>query len=222
MKELITPKTLGKQLRCPSGEQAKQIGENMFLSNSNMIFKAIDLLQIEPDSSVLEIGFGNGQHLPYLFKKAQNLHYTGVDISEEMIKEATQNNIDLVNQKKAEFIGVQPSEKLSFTNNSFNYCFTVNTIYFIEKPIEYFRLIFDFLKPNGKIAIGFIAKDFGEKLAFTQEGFTFYTSETITKWLSDIGFTTVETFNFTEDTTTKDGQKVNRPFGIITAQKNLM
>src|SRR5690606_27670480 len=104
MKEPITPETLGKQLRCPSGEHAKQIGENMFLSNSNMIFKAIDLLQIETGSSVLEIGFGNGQHLPYLFGKAQNLHYTGVDISEEMVKEATQNNIDLVNQKKAEFI----------------------------------------------------------------------------------------------------------------------
>jgi|SRR5690606_11192406 len=220
MKESITPETLAKQLRCPSGEYAKQIGENMFLSNSNMIFKAIDLMQVDTGlSSVLEIGVGNGKHLPYLFEKAQDLQYIGVDISEEMVKEAIQNNINLVNKKIAEFIVVQPDEKLPFKRAYFDFCFTVNTIYFIENPIEYFHSVFEYLKPNGKLVIGFIAKEFGEKLDFTQEGFTFYSTETIMQWLSDIGFTAIEIFDFTEDTTSKDGQKVNRPIYFVTAQK---
>src|SRR5690606_19320124 len=129
-------------LRCPSGQYAKEVGENMFLSNGNMILKTIDSLDIKSNSSVLEIGFGNGKHLPYLFGKNQNLTYKGVDISEEMVKEATQNNINLINQKSAEFFAVKPDEKLSFGKARFDYCFTVNTIYFIENPIEYFQTIF--------------------------------------------------------------------------------
>ncbi len=220
MTEPITPETLAKQLRCPSGAYAKQVGENMFLSNSNMIFKAIDLMQISTMGlSVLEIGFGNGKHLPYLFRTTQNLYYTGVDISEEMVKEATLNNINLVKDQIAKFIVVQPNEKLPFLSNFFDYCFTVNTIYFIGNPVEYFHSVFEFLKPKGKLIIRFIAKKFGESLSFTQEGFTFYTAETITQWLSDIGFTVIETFDFIEDTTSKDGQQVNRPFSIVVAQK---
>lgn len=218
-KKQLTSETLGEQLRCPSGQFAKEVGENMFLSNGNMILKTIDSLDIKSKSSVLEIGFGNGKHLPYLFDKNQNLTYTGIDISEEMTKEATLNNTDLVNQKSAEFLVVKPDEKLPFKNDSFDYCFTVNTIYFIGNPKEYFLNILNFLKPNGKLSIGFIAKDFGEKLPFTQKGFTFYSSEEITSSLLQIGFNSFEIKNLTEDTITKDGQKVNRPFSIVTAEK---
>lgn len=219
MKEQFTPESLGKQLRCPSGEYAKEVGENMFLSNSNMIFKTIDSLTIQPRSKILEIGFGNGKHLPYLFGKSQNLNYTGVDISEEMVREATQNNTELINSSAARFLTVKSGEKLQFQPHTFDYCFTVNTIYFIESPISYFEEIARALNPEGKIAIGFIEKEFGEKLSFTQEGFNFYAPGEIRKWLEQIRFTDVRINHFAENTTSKDGQKVTRPFIVISAVK---
>jgi len=105
MSESLSLEDLSKQLRCPSGKHAKQIGENMFSSNSNMIFKTIDLLQPKTDSLVLEIGFGNGKHLDYLFDKTQKIRYIGIDHSQEMVKEATQNNTELIQQKKLNFYG---------------------------------------------------------------------------------------------------------------------
>jgi len=219
MSKSFSAKVLSKQLRCPSGKHAKQIGENMFLSNSNMIFKTIDALQIQPNSFVLEIGMGNGQHLSYLLNKTQKIRYIGIDHSLEMIKEATKNNLDSVDKKLVQFLWVNSNEKPDFTNKSIDYCFTVNTIYFIETPQEYFKNIFRLLKLSGRLAIGFIPKDFAEKMAFTRQNFCLYTSDNVEKWLLDIGFSLVETFNLTEHTSSKDGKKINRPFCITVAQK---
>jgi len=219
MNKKVSPEELAKQLRCPSGKYAKQIGETMFLSNSNMIFKTIDSLQMQSESSVLEIGFGNGKHLSYLFNKTPKLRYIGIDHSKEMLKEATQSNFELVQKKFVQFLHVNTEEKPNFNKNSFDYCFTVNTIYFFESPQEYFGLVFDFLKPDGKFALGFIEKSFAEKMAFTQQLFRLYDSETIEKWLLKIGFRSVQIFNFSEKTTSKDGKKIIRPFGVIVAQK---
>jgi len=219
MNKVFSAEELAKQLCCPSGKYAKQIGENMFLSNSNMIFKTVDSLQIQSETSILEIGFGNGQHLPYLFDKTSKLHYIGIDHSEEMVKEATQNNFELVQKKLIQFLHVNTEEKPNFDKNSFDYCFTVNTIYFIESLNKYFELVFNFLKPNGKFAIGLIEKDFAEKMSFTQNIFRLYDCEAIEKILLEIGFSSVEIFNFSEKTTSKEGKNITRPFSVIVAKK---
>jgi len=219
MNKRVSPEELAKQLHCPSGKYAKQIGETMFLSNSNMIFKTIDSLQIQSESSVLEIGFGNGQHLFYLFDKTPKLRYTGIDHSKEMIEEATQNNFELVQKKFVQFLHVNTEEKPNFNKNNFDYCFTVNTIYFIENLNKYFKLVFDFLKLNGKLAIGFIEKNFAKKMAFTQNMFRLYDCEIIEEMLLRIGFSSVEIFNFSEKTISKDGKKITRPFSVIVAKK---
>jgi len=219
MNKEISPEELAKQLRCPNGKYAKQIGETMFLSNSNMIFKTIDLLQIQPESSILEIGFGNGQHLNYLLNKAPKSRYVGIDHSKEMIKEATQNNFELIQGNLVQFLWINSKEKPNFNRNSFDYCFTVNTIYFIDNLEEYLGFVFDFLKPNGKFAIGFIEKGFAEKMSFTQSIFRLYTCKIIEKILLKNGFKNLKTFDFTENTTSKDGRKIIRPFTVIVVKK---
>ena len=60
----------------------------IFASNRNMIERSIDCLPLSGVKQLLEIGFGNGAHLPYLFAKASHLHYTGIERSEAMIAEA--------------------------------------------------------------------------------------------------------------------------------------
>jgi len=214
----FNPKDLAKLLRKPSGKYAKQIGETMFISNSNMIFKTIDCLQIKPNSAVLEIGFGNGKHIGYLMGKTRNLHYTGAEISEEMINEAGKNNLEFIDQKQVKLVHVNPNEKLDFGNYSFDYFFSVNTIYFIENIEGYFKNIYKLLNPNGKLALGFIDKEFAQKLSFTQE-FSLYSAYTIEKLFHKIGFTSIEISNFSEHTISKDGQKINRNFIIISAIK---
>src|SRR5690606_40822940 len=87
-----TTRELGAQLRCPSGPDASAVGDLMFASNAEMISRTIDQMNIQPDEHILEIGFGSGKHLPYLFSKVKNLHYYGLEISTAMIKQAEQCN----------------------------------------------------------------------------------------------------------------------------------
>lgn len=210
---------LSKQLRCPAGAEAREIGENMFQSNSNMIFETIDALNIRPNTRVFELGFGNGMHLSYLFEKEDTLIYDGVDISQAMVEEANLNNSILVKSGKATFNYTLESDFLSVPDSFFDYCFSVNTLYFWNNPHKYFDRIYRILGKGGEIALGFIAKSFGEKLPFTQTGFTFYEVEEVEAFLCNSGFRNIQSTRLTESTVSKDGQKVIRPFIIITATK---
>jgi len=72
---------LGQLFRHPEGDYAKEVGDFIFASNSAMINCTIDYLALQPHQKVLEIGFGNGKHLPYLFNKESSLQYIGVETS---------------------------------------------------------------------------------------------------------------------------------------------
>lgn len=210
---------LSKQLSCPCGAEARQIGENMFQSNCNMIFETINALDIRPNTKIFEIGFGNGMHLPYLFEKESTLIYEGLEISEAMVEEANLNNTTFVQSDKATFRQITDADTLSVPDDSYDYCFSVNTLYFWNNPQKYFDEIYHSLRSGGKIAIGFIAKSFGEKLPFTQTGFTFYEIEEVGSLLTVSGFRDIQVLSLTENAISKDGSQVVRPFVIVTATK---
>lgn len=218
MKEL-TATELGAQLRCPSGPMAQQIGDNMYRSNSNMIRTTIDILHPGKSASVLEIGMGSAKHVPYLFAKAGNLQYHGVDISAEMVSQASNNNAGLVASAAAHFQSVEDTGTLPFHDQSFDDCFTVNTIYFWADPVHHLREIYRVLQPQGRLAITFIEKDFAEKQAFTQIDFVHFTTQQIYVLLQDAGFMAISIVRQEEETVTKDGKEVKRPFVVVTAHR---
>jgi len=126
---------LGQLFRHPEGDYAKEVGDFIFASNSSMINCTIDCLALQPHQKVLEIGFGNGKHLPYLFNKESSLQYIGVETSSAMITEATEYNNVLVSQKKVHFLEVA-ADKLPNFDHSFDVCFSVNTLYFLENGVN--------------------------------------------------------------------------------------
>ena len=66
-------KELEQQLRCPSGTRGKELAENMHASNFSMTAPSIDLLQLQANDTVLELGHGNCGHINYLLEKAPSL-----------------------------------------------------------------------------------------------------------------------------------------------------
>ena len=209
---------LGQLLRCPSGIYAEEVGEYAFFSNRTMIFNTIDCLSLLPNSNVLEIGFGNASHLPYLFEKEPTIHYTGVETSAEMITEAAVSNPELVAQQSVSFLQVQPDERLEF-NILFDVCFSVNTLYFLKSPTRYYRNIYQLLKPMGNVVITFIDKSVGEKAPFAQVGFKFYTVPEVRKILLHIGFKNIKEYTFEETLVSKRGKKIRRPYCIMMGEK---
>ena len=210
---------LGRQLRCPEGALAKEMGAYIFASNRNMIERTIDCLPLLGAKHLLEIGFGNGAHLPYLFAKAPYIHYTGVERSEAMIADATALNTALVEQGKAVFLYALTEGLPPLPYESFEVCFSVNTYYFIIDLKAYFHEIYSLLRQGGSFVLGAIGKEFGERMPFTKEVFTFYTPDQLRKLLLSVGFTAFDLQTFTEEIPTKRGTTIERPFQVITVRK---
>jgi putative SAM-dependent methyltransferase len=205
---------LGQLFRHPEGDYTKEVGDFIFASNSAMINCTIDCLTLQPHQKVLEIGFGNGKHLPYLFNKESSLQYIGVETSAAMITEATEYNNVLVSQKKVHFLEVA-ADKLPNFDHSFDVCFSVNTLYFLENPLYYYKKTHALLNSQGKVAIGFIDKSTGKKAPFAREGFQFYTAEEVAEILKAAGFEHITKLPFEETLVSAKGKNIQRKYWVI-------
>lgn len=202
---------LGSQLRCPSGEYAKEVAENMFRSNSFMISKAIEHTSLDKGDSVLEIGFGNGKHLHDLFSVIPNLRYYGVDISEAMVQQASEEI------PAAEFQLVAGDGTLPFSGGFFQGIFTANTLYFWENVEYSLHEVCRVLE--GTFSMAYIDKTFGETLPFTQKGFTFYAVEEVERLYKKVGLKNVCTKSYQEKVTNNMGKEVDRTFHVTVGEK---
>ncbi len=207
---------LACQLRCPEGEKGEQVAEIMFESNSKMIFKTIDRLQIEDCDNILELGFGSGKHFPYLFQKAKNIHYCGLEISPLMIDVATRLNQDLIQRENISLKLSGNSSTLQLKNNSFKHCFSVNTVYFWEEPHKYLQEIYRILQTGGSLALSYIKEDFVLKQPFAKpEVFHFHRTDWLIRIMKNIGYSSVEQWQYIENTPNKLGENVVRPFIVL-------
>lgn len=210
---------LGRQLRCPEGALAQEVADYIFASNEYMIRQTIDRLRLTSGERILEVGFGNGGHLPYLFAQDDNLHYTGIERSEEMLLRAREQYMPLIEQGKAVFLKATEGAIPRLPEEAFEVFFSVNTYYFIQDLRGYFERLYPILIPGGRLALGYIDKDFGECMPFTKEVFTFYTNEALGHMILEAGFSSLEITSFTEEIVGKDGRTVTRPFHIAMAIK---
>ncbi len=213
-------KELASQLRCPSGQQAEAIADNMFASNRRMIEQALEDLALEEDNKVLEIGFGNGEHIHQLLDTSDSIQYWGAEVSQSMFDLAMAKNQLAVDSNRVAFHLVDGSGLLPFPDNHFDRTFSVNTIYFWPDIDLSLREIYRTLQEDGLLVLTFVEKEFGAKLPFTQHGFSLYTDDEIAEYLYQIGFKEIQSMTYTDDTTSKDGTPVKRTFLTVYAVKS--
>lgn len=212
-------KELASQLSHPKGKNGTATAKSMNVANDNMIRNVINQIDIFDDINILEIGPGNGLHIKYVFEKKPNLNYTGIDISELMIHEATDLNSELIKNGKAIF-ELTNGEIIEKENNFFNAIFTVNTLYFWKNPKEYLQELYRVLKNEGQLILGFVPKSTMEKIPFTKYGFELYDNESVQNLLEEIGFKIDKIISETEEVLSNTGDKKIRTFTVIKALKN--
>lgn len=190
-------KTVAEQLRKPSGDFGKQIGENMNVSNALINALTIGMLNITDNDVLLELGMGNGKFVSDILSKNNSVKYFGRDFSDVMVSEAKRINAQWIEKGRAKFYeGV--ADTLSFEHKTFSKIFTVNTIYFWQRPEIELREIKRVLKDDGVFAIGIRTKDTMLKLPFTQYGFILYSEEELQKLLTKNGFNILSSTKKTE------------------------
>lgn len=213
-------KKIAAQLRCPEGEYGVMMGENMNDTNIGMTRSSLGSLEVKNQSRILEIGYGNAGHIAELMSIAQHLSYTGIDISDTMRREASQINAALMLEEDISF-DVYDGESLPYLDYTFDRIFTVNTIYFWEKPVQVFREINRVLTDGGLFALTFADKAFMKTLPFTKYGFTLYSSTDIPPLATNSGLQLLRTDVKAEHVRSKAGDFVERKYYVMLFRKSL-
>ncbi len=205
---------LARQLQCPEGDDGIKVGEMMNFTNSNIILKTIESLNLGNGDVVLEIGPGNGDHVKDIIKAGSAVDYHGIDISETMIQEAQRINSGLRNVA----FSLSDGLNIPFEKDHFDKVLTTNTIYFWKKPVAYINEIARVLKSGGLLSVGFIPKSTMEKIPFAKFGFTTYEPKMVTKLLEDAGFIIQDIIAETEFVLSNSGEKIERELVIVTGE----
>ena len=154
----MEPQEIAKHLRKPEGETGIKVGNTMNAGNALMYDLIFKIVPFQKGGSFLELGFGNGKHIPEVVNKSPLLMYTGLDYSATMVQEASFVILEEKISRQAR-VAEGDIEKMPFPDQSFDYVFTANTIYFWSRPEECIKEIARVLKPGGLCYILYRPKD---------------------------------------------------------------
>lgn len=164
---------LASQLRCPGGKEGIALGQAMNMRNLPVILSGIANLNLQNKDTILELGYGNGGLLGYILSLADNLHYTGLEVSPVMHQEALSFNQAYIQAGLAEYL-LYDGIIIPLAEEKFDKILTINTVYFWQDPAGLLQNIYRAMKVNGLFCLTFCDKSFMEKLPFTEHGFKLY------------------------------------------------
>ncbi len=205
---------MAAQLSRPQGDEGIKVATMMHQSNFGMTKSTVKALKIKDNEKILELGHGNGKHIPFVLEQAENVSYCGLEIAETMKKEAEQ-----LNESSATSFHLFDGTLIPFEDETFEKAFTVNTIYFWENPVQLLENIYRVLKPGGWFAIGYAQREFMEMLPFTKYGFTLYGDNEFQELIAKTSFKLMDLSNHKEQITSKTGDKVERLYTVAILKK---
>jgi SAM-dependent methyltransferase len=206
------------QLSHPQGEHGKKVSDMMRHTNANMIRTTIGSLGLENGMHLLEIGPADAPLLPEILSYAEDLHYTGLEISEMMHQDCLKHYEGLINSGKVHF-QLYDGESIPQQHGHFDRIFTVNTIYFYKDPETFTGKLANLLKPGGTLHVTFAFKSFMSHLPFVNHLFTLYEPEEVMDLLGRAGLSDVRLSPHTEIVEGRHGETVVREFGIVIGKR---
>jgi ubiquinone/menaquinone biosynthesis C-methylase UbiE len=113
-----------------------------------------ELLEIAPNDSVLEVGFGPGVLVERLAALARAGHVAGIDQSAEMVEQARARNMRAIQKGRVD-LQLGSVERLPFEENSFDKALAINSMQVWPDAMAGLREMRRVMKPGGTIALGF-------------------------------------------------------------------
>lgn len=138
----------------PKGLLGKLGGPIMARTNRTSVAWVTKLLAVKPGDRVLEIGFGPGVGLEQLARDAPRAKFSGVDLSEEMFRQAAARNRAAIDNGLME-LRLGSAEHLPFFDSAFDKAFSINSLQVWTDATAGLRETRRVLKDGGLIAFGF-------------------------------------------------------------------
>ena len=185
---------VGRQLQHPRGLVGKVLFRGMASSTIAHARWTADLMEVQPDDKILEVGFGNGANLELLATRASNGHVTGVEVSETALEMASKKNAEAISEGRVGLHLVAPGAALPVDEAVVDKACTVATMYVIEDPAAVFNEMYRVLKPGGLAAVTFpVRENFMRFKPAKAEGFYFHELADLEAAFRDAGFTDTRT-----------------------------
>ena len=209
---------LALQFRCPFGNEGLKTGERMFETNRHITQLSVEALCPAENDVVLEIGMGVARQAGLILQSAPGVRYWGVEMSTLMLEQALAIHRELVDTGKVAFY-FSDGITLSFSDKSCDKIFTVNTLYFWEKPIAYLHEIYRVLADKGVFCLTFASADFMKKLPFSGYGFHLYSVEEVIDIFQQTEFTIRAIRSVVEPNVYHVDGRANREVFFLIAEK---
>jgi ubiquinone/menaquinone biosynthesis C-methylase UbiE len=145
------------QFRQPHGALGRVAGYVMRAANSGMNRFTLELMDVQPDDRLLEIGFGPGDLVRRLLDATSCGMVAGVDPSDVMLAEATKRNKMAIDDGRLR-LQVGRISSLPYPDAAFTKVCSVNTIYFWPDPESDLREVHRVLEPGGHCFLTFRVK----------------------------------------------------------------
>lgn len=181
-------RVIGKQLQHPKGMLGKALFGWMTPKTIEHARWTADLMNLQRDDDVLEVGFGNGANIAQLAGRATNGHVSGAEISKTAIEMASKRNARAITEGRVS-LHEAPGGALPFDDGTFDKACTVATMYVIADPSAVFKEMYRVLKPGGLTAVTFpIRQNFMRFKPAQTDGFHFHQLADLEAAFRDAGF----------------------------------
>ncbi len=207
---------LARQLGCPEGEIGRAVGEYMSTNNAAVSAAAWRRLGLRPRDRVLEVGFGNGKLVPALLAVADDISYTGIEISETMLAQATAFNRALLDARRIE-LELASVESMPFPDGSFDRAVAVNSHYFwpdLERALGELHRV---LRRDGILVLAGITPEAAAGLPIVQHGFRVYDRRRLEELHARAGFRSLDIETYREMAARLDGGRHERSYHLMRA-----
>jgi ubiquinone/menaquinone biosynthesis C-methylase UbiE len=142
----------GEQFRRPSGLIGWLIGSLMNWRHKPLSQWTIELMNVQSDNFVLDIGCGGGMAIKEVAKIVTGGFVAGVDYSEIMVRQALRYNAAAINARRV-VIKTGNISELPFEDESFDKACTIESFNYWPEPVVGLREVHRVLKPQGLFAI---------------------------------------------------------------------
>src|SRR5262249_8284748 len=120
-------KLLMRMFGRPRGILGRLGGVIMARVNRDAAAQVIELLDVRPDDTVLEVGFGPGVAIQMLLRRVATGNVAGVDQSQEMVRQAAARNADALRSRRVD-LRYGSVERLPFADASIDKALAVNSM----------------------------------------------------------------------------------------------
>ena len=181
-----------QQAKKPTGLFGRLIMSRIFdLGNAVLNDLMRELLTLQEDDHVLEIGFGTGKLINEMASQAQRDLIESIDLSSTMVDMAEKRNRRYIAERRVKIV-LSDFDQVEYRDNDFDKVCSANTIYFWPDAKYTVRKIQRVLRPGGKLVLGFEDKSQLAKRQLNPSVFSIYDENDVAQLLADVGFSDVE------------------------------